>query len=59
MVRWRKRLAVAAVLLSVLALTGTAPEAVRGQPKNWQAALVAVQPGTGRVAERIGDDQPG
>ncbi|MGN9893452.1 transglycosylase domain-containing protein [Micromonospora sp. L31] len=27
----------------------TAPEAVRGQPKNWQAALVAVEPGTGRV----------
>jgi membrane peptidoglycan carboxypeptidase len=27
----------------------TAPEIVRGQPKNWQAALVAVEPGTGRV----------
>ena len=27
----------------------TAPEAVRGQPQNWQAALVAVEPGTGRV----------
>jgi membrane peptidoglycan carboxypeptidase len=27
----------------------TAPEALRGQPDNWQAALVAVQPGTGRV----------
>ncbi|WP_307812511.1 transglycosylase domain-containing protein [Micromonospora coerulea] len=27
----------------------SAPEAVRGQPKNWQAALVAVEPGTGRV----------
>jgi membrane peptidoglycan carboxypeptidase len=27
----------------------TAPEAVRGQPKNWQAALVAVEPGSGRV----------
>ncbi|MFU8875418.1 transglycosylase domain-containing protein [Micromonospora sp. SL4-19] len=27
----------------------TAPEAVRGQPDNWQAALVAVEPGTGRV----------
>ncbi|GAA4461935.1 hypothetical protein GCM10023170_065820 [Phytohabitans houttuyneae] len=27
----------------------TAPEEVRGQPKNWQAALVAVEPGTGRV----------
>jgi len=27
----------------------TAPEVVRGQPKNWQAALVAIEPGTGRV----------
>ncbi|SBT40333.1 transglycosylase domain-containing protein [Micromonospora auratinigra] len=27
----------------------TAPEAVRDQPKDWQAALVAVEPGTGRV----------
>ncbi|MCW3842631.1 penicillin-binding protein [Micromonospora yasonensis] len=27
----------------------TAPDAVRDQPKNWQAALVAVEPGTGRV----------
>lgn len=27
----------------------TAPEVFRGQPKNWQAALVAVEPGTGRV----------
>ncbi|MFR9779119.1 transglycosylase domain-containing protein [Micromonospora sp. MS34] len=27
----------------------TAPEAVRDQPKNWQAALVSVEPGTGRV----------
>ncbi|ASW53062.1 transglycosylase domain-containing protein [Plantactinospora sp. KBS50] len=27
----------------------SAPAQVRGQPKNWQAALVAVQPGTGRV----------
>jgi membrane peptidoglycan carboxypeptidase len=27
----------------------TAPSIVRGQPKNWQAALVAVEPGTGRV----------
>ncbi|MFC0006319.1 transglycosylase domain-containing protein [Micromonospora siamensis] len=27
----------------------TAPEQVRGQPKNWQAALVSVEPGTGRV----------
>ncbi|MET8908855.1 transglycosylase domain-containing protein [Micromonospora sp. NPDC004551] len=27
----------------------TAPKAVRDQPKNWQAALVAVEPGTGRV----------
>lgn len=27
----------------------TAPGAVRGQPGNWQAALVAVEPGSGRV----------
>ena len=32
----------------------TAPEAVRGQPKNWQAALVAVEPGTGRVLAYYG-----
>ena len=31
-----------------------APEVVRGQPKNWQAALVAVQPGTGRVLAYYG-----
>src|SRR5262249_19275769 len=27
----------------------SAPAVVRGQPANWQAALVAVEPGTGRV----------
>ncbi|MFB9234827.1 transglycosylase domain-containing protein [Plantactinospora siamensis] len=27
----------------------SAPAEVRGQPKNWRAALVAVEPGTGRV----------
>ncbi|WP_426514685.1 transglycosylase domain-containing protein [Dactylosporangium sp. McL0621] len=27
----------------------SAPQIVRGQPPNWQAALVAVEPGTGRV----------
>jgi len=32
----------------------TAPAAVRGQPKNWQAALVAVEPGTGRVLAYYG-----
>ncbi|MFJ8579560.1 transglycosylase domain-containing protein [Micromonospora sp. NPDC093277] len=32
----------------------TAPEAVRDQPKNWQAALVAVEPGTGRVLGYFG-----
>jgi membrane peptidoglycan carboxypeptidase len=32
----------------------TAPGAVRGQPKDWQAALVAVQPGTGRVLAYYG-----
>jgi membrane peptidoglycan carboxypeptidase len=32
----------------------TAPEAVRGQPANWQAALVAVEPGTGRVLAYYG-----
>ena len=31
-----------------------APEAVRGQPANWQAALVAVEPGTGRVLAYYG-----
>ncbi|WP_189196901.1 transglycosylase domain-containing protein [Micromonospora fulviviridis] len=35
----------------------TAPEAVRGQPKNWQAALVAVEPGTGRVLGYYGGDK--
>ncbi|HLT11279.1 MAG TPA: transglycosylase domain-containing protein [Micromonosporaceae bacterium] len=34
----------------------TAPEAVRGQPENWQAALVAVEPGTGRVLAYYGGD---
>jgi membrane peptidoglycan carboxypeptidase len=32
----------------------TAPAIVRGQPTNWQAALVAVQPGTGRVLAYYG-----
>jgi membrane peptidoglycan carboxypeptidase len=32
----------------------TAPAAVRGQPKNWQAALVAVEPGSGRVLAYYG-----
>ena len=32
----------------------TAPEALRGQPKNWQAALVAVEPGSGRVLAYYG-----
>ncbi|MDG4800679.1 transglycosylase domain-containing protein [Micromonospora sp. WMMD980] len=35
----------------------TAPAAVRGQPKNWQAALVAVEPGTGRVLGYYGGDR--
>ena len=35
----------------------SAPEAVRGQPKNWQAALVAVEPGTGRVLGYYGGDE--
>ncbi|UWZ34043.1 penicillin-binding protein [Dactylosporangium roseum] len=32
----------------------TAPQVVRGQPQNWQAALVAVEPGTGRVLAYYG-----
>jgi membrane peptidoglycan carboxypeptidase len=32
----------------------TAPVAVRGQPDNWQAALVAVEPGSGRVLAYYG-----
>jgi membrane peptidoglycan carboxypeptidase len=32
----------------------TAPEAVRNQPADWQAALVAVEPGTGRVLAYYG-----
>lgn len=32
----------------------TAPEVVRGQPATWQAALVAVEPGTGRVLAYYG-----
>ncbi|MFD0821933.1 transglycosylase domain-containing protein, partial [Micromonospora zhanjiangensis] len=32
----------------------SAPEAVRGQPRNWHAALVAVEPGTGRVLAYYG-----
>ncbi len=32
----------------------TAPSVVRGQPKNWRAALVAVEPGSGRVLAYYG-----
>jgi len=32
----------------------TAPAALQGHPKNWQAALVAVEPGTGRVLAYYG-----
>lgn len=32
----------------------TAPADLRGQPANWQAALVAVEPGTGRVLAYYG-----
>jgi membrane peptidoglycan carboxypeptidase len=32
----------------------TAPNVDRGQPANWQAALVAVEPGTGRVLAYYG-----
>lgn len=32
----------------------TTPAALRGQPDNWQAALVAVEPGTGRVLAYYG-----
>ncbi len=32
----------------------TAPPELRGQPKNWQAALVAVEPGTGRILAYFG-----
>jgi membrane peptidoglycan carboxypeptidase len=35
----------------------SAPEAVRGQPKNWQAALVAVEPGSGRVLGYYGGNE--
>jgi membrane peptidoglycan carboxypeptidase len=35
----------------------TAPAALRGQPKNWQAALVAVEPGTGRVLAYYGGNK--
>jgi len=35
----------------------TAPDAVRGQPTNWQAALVAVEPGTGRVLAYYGGNK--
>ncbi|TML31593.1 MAG: penicillin-binding protein [Actinobacteria bacterium] len=37
----------------------TAPAIVRGQPKNWQAALVAVEPGTGRVLGYYGGSGSG
>jgi membrane peptidoglycan carboxypeptidase len=32
----------------------TAPAVVHGQPRNWQAALVAVEPGTGRILAYYG-----
>lgn len=32
----------------------TAPDVVRNQPANWQAALVAIEPGTGRVLAYYG-----
>lgn len=32
----------------------TTPAALKGQPANWQAALVAVEPGTGRVLAYYG-----
>jgi membrane peptidoglycan carboxypeptidase len=35
----------------------TAPAELRGQPKNWQAALVAVEPGTGRVLAYYGGNE--
>ncbi|GAA1810450.1 penicillin-binding protein [Planosporangium flavigriseum] len=35
----------------------TAPQSVQGQPANWQAALVAVEPGTGRVLAYYGGNQ--
>jgi membrane peptidoglycan carboxypeptidase len=35
----------------------TTPAALRGQPKNWQAALVAVEPGTGRVLAYYGGNK--
>jgi membrane peptidoglycan carboxypeptidase len=35
----------------------SAPDALRGQPKNWQAALVAVEPGTGRVLAYYGGNE--
>ncbi|HEY7225042.1 MAG TPA: transglycosylase domain-containing protein [Micromonosporaceae bacterium] len=35
----------------------TAPDVVRGQPDDWQAALVAIEPGTGRVLAYYGGNQ--
>jgi membrane peptidoglycan carboxypeptidase len=35
----------------------TAPDVVQGQPANWQAALVAVEPGTGRVLAYYGGNR--
>ena len=35
----------------------TAPAALRGQPANWQAALVAIEPGTGRVLAYYGGNK--
>jgi membrane peptidoglycan carboxypeptidase len=35
----------------------SAPAAVRGQPGDWQAALVAVEPGTGRVLAYYGGSE--
>lgn len=37
----------------------SAPQTVRGQPRNWQAALVAVEPGTGRVPAHYGSAASG
>jgi membrane peptidoglycan carboxypeptidase len=37
----------------------TAPSVVRGQPANWDAALVSVEPGTGRVLGYYGGDSAG
>src|SRR5262249_19047068 len=38
---------------------GTAPAIVRGQANDWQAALVAIEPGTGRVLGYYGGSNGG